>query len=58
MSAAEQTMQRWSEPNVGMLVRPGVFTGSVRAIDAVRRLLVEELERAKLCLADSHWYCP
>ena len=55
---AEEPVQRWRNRYVGILMLPGVITGSLRAIHAVGGGLVEKPERVKLCLTDGHCYCP
>src|SRR4051794_36279490 len=48
--AAEQLVQCDCERDGGLLMYPGVITGSLRAIDAVRGSGFEQPERAKLRL--------
>ena len=55
---AEEPVQRWRNRYVGILMLPGVITGSPRAINAVGGGLVEKPERVKLCLGDGHSLYP
>jgi hypothetical protein len=54
ISAAEQPMQCYGEPDMSIIMHPRVITSSVRSVDAAGGLCVQKTECAQLRLTDGH----
>jgi hypothetical protein len=54
ISAAEQPMQCYGEPDMGIIMHPAVIISSVGSVDAAGGLCVQKTECAQLRLTDGH----
>jgi hypothetical protein len=54
ISAAEQPMQCYGEPDMSIIMHPAVIISSVGSVDAAGGLCVQKTECAQLRLTDGH----